>query len=184
MRTLKIGGAFNLRKLSDDDRIVAGYASPSIIDSQGDLIPIETLRAWWGQFIASEYPIITMSHDDVPVGKVRLEYVDSHGTIHKSGVDERGLYVITELRKDTRTANELWKQIEQWGGKGAYSISANIFREPRNEYTPEGKLYHRYEPDGGELNSITIGREGVNEQAIFQIVKLKKPISKRILRVR
>lgn len=182
-RTLKLGGSFELRKLSDTDHVIAGYASPAIIDSEGDLIPIETLRAWWDKFIQSEYPIITLSHDDVPIGKVLLEYTDSFGTIHKSGVDSRGLYVVSELRKDTKTANELWQQIQQWGGRGAYSISANTFTDPKVCFTDQGELYHRYEPASGELNSITVGREGANDQAIFQIVKLKKH-QKRILRVR
>ena len=183
MKTLKLNGVFELRKLSDSDRIVAGYASDWQEDSDGELIPRETQLAWWSKYIQSEYPIITMFHDDVPVGRVLPEFKDSMGVMHKSGVDDRGLYVITQLRKDTRTADELWQQIQQWGGRGAYSISANIFGQPITQTGPKGNTIRIYPPESGELNSITIGREGANDRAIFQIVKLRKP-TKRTLVVR
>ena len=171
---LRTVGSFQLRKLSDDQRVIAGYASIPIIDDDGDLITLEALQDWWSKFIHSEYSIITLTHDDIPIGRVLPEYTDQFGTIHKSGVDTNGLYVVSELRKDTKTADEVWSQIEQWGGKGAYSISANVFNDPKVEFTAEGKMYRRYGPGDGELNSITIGREGANAPSVFQIVKLKK----------
>lgn len=181
-KMLTLSGSLQLRKLSgDEERIIGGYASVPIADSDGDLIPLETLQAIWLKFISSDYPILTMYHDDVPIGRILPEYTDSQGTIHKSGVDETGLYVVGELRKDTKTSDELWGQIAQWGGKGAFSISANVFKEPRPTFTEKGQLVHLYAPDSMELNSITVGKQGANEKAIFQLIKSSK---KRVLVIR
>lgn len=173
-KTLVINGLWHLKKLADDDRIIGGYASWPVIDAEDDMITLDAWRTAWDPFIAGEYPIISVGHEDIPLGKVLPEYTDSHGVTYHSGVDGQGLYVVAKLRKDTKVADETWRQIESWGGQGAFSISAGELNEPQVRFTPEGRFYHEYGSNTIELNAISVGRVGVNPMAGFRILKAPK----------
>jgi len=180
---LRIGGPLQLRKLSDVERIIAGYASTPIIDEEGDLISLDALRTAWQHFIESEFPIISKAHEDVPIGRVLKDYKDRDGVTHTSGVDDKGLYVIAKLRDDTKTANEIWETIKQWGGRGAFSISAEELTSPQFKFNEDGDYYRFYGPKSIQLHAIGVGEEGVNPEAVFQILKAK-PVKKTVKKLK
>lgn len=178
---VSFNGMMQLRKLDEHDRIIAGYASVPVIDTEGDLITLDALRSAWESFIASEYPILSVAHEDIPLGTVLSEYTDKYGTIHKSGVDDRGLYVIGKLRADNKIANEIWQQIQSWGGRGAFSIRAGVLQNPQFAHMDDGTYYSQYGPNSIELHAIGVGREGVNAESSFMILKAKKPSPRKVL---
>jgi len=178
---VSFNGMLQLRKLDEQDRIIAGYASVPVIDTEGDLITIDALRAAWESFIASEYPILSVAHEDIPLGTILSQYVDKYGTIHKSGVDDKGLYVVGKLRSDNKVSNEIWQQIQSWGGRGAFSIRAGVLQNPQYAHTNDGTYYSQYGPGSIELHAIGVGREGVNSESSFVILKAKKLTPRKIL---
>ena len=180
---VSFNGMMQLRKLDEHDRIIAGYASVPIIDTEGDLITLDALRSAWESFIASDYPILSVAHEDIPLGRIVPEYTDKYGAIHKSGIDDKGLYVIGKLRSDNKVANEIWQQIQSWGDRGAFSIRAGVLQNPQYAHTSDGTYYSQYGPGSIELHAIGVGREGVNSESSFMILKAKKPQHKKILQV-
>ena len=50
-------------------------------------------------------------HSDVQVGWALPAYITKSGQIFKSGVDEKGLFFITELRDDTKIAKRVADQV-------------------------------------------------------------------------
>jgi len=112
------------KRFSDQGRfIVAGYASVEVVDSQNELIPISALKAAWDQFIGNEeFAHANLMHSNIPVGKILREYKDSKGHMWKSGVDDQGLFIVSEVRDDIKKGNETRDLIEKERLTG-YSIA-------------------------------------------------------------
>ncbi len=130
--------AFAIRKLdiqdSDNRRYIAGYANVAgVRDSQGDVVTLEALQKAWEKWRQNpDYCILSFLHSNIPLAKVVFESVtDSEGKIHQSGVDETGLYLVSQIRDDTTIAAEMWNKIEQKEYRG-YSIAGkNLNPQPR-----------------------------------------------------
>ena len=63
-------------------------------------------------------------HSDVQVGWALPAYITKGGQIYKSGVNNKELFFICELRDDTRIAERVAKQIED-GKLRSYSIAGS-----------------------------------------------------------
>ena len=149
-------------------RIVAGYASVEVIDKQGEIIPVEALKKAWLKFKANpDYAHCMVMHSNIPVGKVIFEkVVDSEGREHQSGVDDIGLYIVSELRDDIKKANETWEAIKE-GRITGYSIGGEALLKTR---VCEGdRCYIRI--DDLELHEISYVDRPANEPSRFTILK-------------
>lgn len=164
------------KKFSDEGKfIVAGYASVEVVDSQNELIPIPTLKNAWSKFIENEdFARINLMHSNIPIGKVLREYTDSKGHVWKSGVDDQGLFVVSEIREDIKKGRETKKLIQDDRLTG-YSIAGEALA---TSIVKDTKPYTRI--DELELHEISCVDRPANEPSVFTIVKRKKRTSEEL----
>ena len=82
--------------------VVGGPASVELVDREGHLITTNAMRKAFDKYMANFRTRNAMVlHSDVQVGWALPAYISKAGQIFKSGVDDKGLFFITELRDDT-----------------------------------------------------------------------------------
>jgi hypothetical protein len=92
---------------SDGKRIIAGYANVAIIDLENQYIPLAVLQKGIQSLLAdSSYANLMIMHKNIQIGKI----IPSYGK-YKTGVDSKGLYIVCEVRKDIKVADEIWGSI-------------------------------------------------------------------------
>ena len=153
---------------SDNDLVIAGYASVEMVDKQGDLITRGALRdAFDGFMKADGYRNVQLAHSNIQVGEVINNYTDNDGRVWKSGVDDAGMFVVIKLRDDIEKAREVANEIRKGALRG-FSIGGQAFKRMRKsdnshgDYTEISKL---------ELHEVTICEKGINPEATFRILK-------------
>lgn len=158
------------KQFEDEDRfIVAGYASVEIIDSQNELIPVKALKDAWEGFIKNEeFAHCNIMHSNIPVGKVLKSYADKKGNIWKSGVDDKGLFIVSEVRNDIRKGEQT-KELITNGRLTGYSIGGEALA---SSTVCEDKCYTRI--DKLELHEISYVDRPANEASIFTVVKAEQ----------
>jgi len=110
--------------LSEDDRIVAGWASVEILDSQGDIIPIEEIeRAMY--ILMDRGGQILYGHGNKPIGKILKWDIRKHPE-----ADANGLWVVAKIYKDYPLDDEVWRLVKEGQLKG-FSIGAQGRKEKR-----------------------------------------------------
>ena len=156
---------------SQDDLIIAGYASIEMVDKQNDLITLKALEEAVEKFMdKNEYRNVMTNHSNVQVGEVVNKYRDSKGQVYKTQVDDVGFFVVIKLRDDIEKAKEVSRDIRQ-GTLRSFSIGGQALekRTVRNqemgEYNEISKL---------ELHEVTICEKGINPEAKFDILKQDK----------
>jgi hypothetical protein len=84
---------------TDDDLIIAGYASSESIDSHGQIMDMESMRKAWGAFMKN--PVIRFMHglDKVPgaIGRVINEYTDPSGETYRTNFDGAQPFVVAKI---------------------------------------------------------------------------------------
>ena len=150
--------------------VVAGYASPVIIDLEGHRIGHKTLADDLPRFLADDgrYANANVMHSNVTIGRVLPEFTAPDGKQYKTEVDDVGLFAVVEVRTDEAApavCEQVIKDIEN-GTLRSFSISGNASNP---KFICEGD---RCFYDIGELQllEITICSEGVNQQAKFDII--------------
>ena len=152
-------------------RIIAGYANVAdIVDSQNEKMTRKCLTETWEKFKSNpEFCLINFSHSNLPLGKVLFDPIeDSNGEVHQSGMDERGLYVVSEIRSDINAANAVWKQIEKGVIKG-YSIAGEHTSPSKIECNGTGECYTV--PQSSELWEISVVDSPANKVSLFNMLK-------------
>jgi len=110
--------------LSEDDRIVAGWASVEILDSQGDIIPIEEIeRAMY--VLMDRGGQILYGHGNKPIGKILKWEIRKHPEANANG-----LWVVAKIYKDYPLDDEVWRLVKEGQLKG-FSIGAQGRKEKR-----------------------------------------------------
>ena len=118
-----IKGSFDIitKSETDDKRIIAGYASVIELDQENHIIPKETLEAGIKPLLEdSDYSNLMLLHQNIQVGKILKGYKEL-----KTHVDDMGLFIVAEIRKGLKTADEVWKAILE-GALQGFSIAAEI----------------------------------------------------------
>lgn len=153
---------------SDNDLVIAGYASVEMVDKQGDLITRGALKdAFDGFMKADGFRNVQLAHSNIQVGEVINNYTDNDGRVWKSGVDDAGMFVVIRLRDDIEKAREVANEIRKGALRG-FSIGGQAFKRMRKsdsshgDYTEISKL---------ELHEVTICEKGINPEATFRILK-------------
>ena len=151
----------------DDVIVVGGPASVEVIDREGHMITTKALDEafdnYMGNFRTRNAMVL---HSDVQVGWALPAYITKSGQIFKSGVDEKGLFFITELRDDTKIAKRVADQVHD-GKLRSYSIAGSATATQNIE---KG-LMKVLQVDAMELAEVTICEKGVNQEASFDIIK-------------
>lgn len=151
---------------NDKNRIIAGYASVEIVDSQGELIPIDVLKHAWDRFIGNyDFAHGQLMHTNIPMIQVLKEYVDEDGRVWKSGVDEVGLFIVAKVRDDIKKSDQTWHLIKL-NKLNSFSIGGEALGR---SLMCEDTCFHRI--DELELHEISIVDNPANKAARFQILK-------------
>ncbi len=159
---IKFEGKAKIIKTTDQRRLIGGYASVEVKDSQGETITLEALAEAFPKFMADEkYRNVHVMHSNVEVGKVIPSVVDSEGHLWESKVDDLGLFVVCEVDRQITEADRVWDAIE---------------REDFTMFSIAGEAIHRTGDHGEiidrlELFEITICPRGANPGAKFVIIK-------------
>lgn len=141
------------------ERIIAGYASVVIVDSQNQLITKEALEDALERFMKSDYRNIMIEHSAIQIGEV-IEKWNSYST----HVDDNGLFIVAKLRDDLEIANEIWDRILK-GKLHSFSIHAEV---PKNGTHKEGDVLVI---DKLNLFEISVTDSPANDESNFIVVK-------------
>jgi len=157
-----------IRKIDEENHIIAGYANVGdIVDNQNELITIDALKNAWKKFWGNrKFAHINLMHSNIPVGEVLEKFTEKDGTVHTSGVDNTGLYIISKIRDDIKKGKETWDMIKR-GVLKAYSIAGEALKrllqcEGDNCYKQINEL---------ELHEISIVDTPANKPSTFTILK-------------
>ena len=154
-----------------DPIVIGGPASVQLVDREGHLITTGALDRAFKNFMKNIRTRNAMVlHSDVQVGWALPAYISKGGQIFKSGVDDRGLFFICELRDDTAIAKKVADQIHK-GMLKSYSIagSATAVTNMTKGLTPYMQV------DDMELAEVTVCEKGVNQGASFELLKAELP---------
>ena len=121
---MDIYGNIRIVDKSDNRKIIAGYASLAVIDTENEYIPVEVLKEGLNTLMTDEsYSNIMIVHKNIQIGKILKEFGDL--TTH---VDDDGLFVVAEIRDDLEIAKATWMKIESGEIQG-FSIGGEIIEE-------------------------------------------------------
>ena len=156
--------------LKSDNLVIGGYASIEIVDKQNDLITLEALEKAVQDFMSEKsYRNVMSNHSNVQVGEVIEQYRDSNGSLHKTGVDGVGFYVVIKMRDDIEKAKEISRSIRK-GTLRSFSIGGQAISKKQRTSDEFGEYN---EIDRLELHEVTICEKGINPEAKFDILKME-----------
>jgi len=116
-----------------------------------------------------KYRNVMSNHSNVQVGEVIEKYRDTNGTLHKTGVDDVGFYVVIKLRDDIEKAKEISRSIRK-GTLRSFSIGGQAISKKQKTSDEFGEYN---EIDRLELHEVTICEKGINPEAKFDILKME-----------
>ena len=165
---LKADNDYEFTILKSDELIIGGYASIEIVDKQNDLITIDALDEAVKKYMGEKkYRNVMSNHSNVQVGEVVEKYRDKNGTLHKTGVDDVGFYVVIKMRDDIEKAKEINRGIRK-GTLRSFSIGGQAISKKQRTSDDYGEYN---EIDKLELHEVTICEKGINPEAKFDILK-------------
>ena len=151
--------------------VIGGPASVELIDREGHLITTNALKKAFKKFMENFRTRNAMVlHSDVQVGWALPAYITKGGQIFKSGVDDKGLFFICEVRGDTKIAKKVEEQINE-GRLKSYSIAGSATKV---ENMQKGLMPYM-QVDEMELAEVTVCEKGVNQGANFELLKAEVP---------
>jgi len=152
---------------NDDSLIIGGPASIELVDREGHLITTKALEKAFYKYMKNFRTRNAMVlHSDVQVGWALPAYISKGGQIFKSGVDDKGLFFITELRNDTKISQKVMEQINA-GKLKSYSIAGSATKTQNIQKGIQSIM----QVDELELAEVTVCEKGVNQEASFDIIK-------------
>jgi HK97 family phage prohead protease len=148
--------------------VVGGPASVEVVDREGHLITTDALKKAFKKYMKNfRGRNVMVMHSDVQVGHALPVYISKAGNVFKSGVDDKGLFFIAEMRDDTKISNRVRDQIEK-GGMKSYSIAGSATKSKDIKKSDGSSIL---QVDDMELAEVTICEKGVNQNAHFELLK-------------
>lgn len=131
-----------LTKATEENVVVAGYASWDCVDNEGDIFTVQAQVKALNRFFNSppENRLITVDHGrglagEINIAKPILNFTDSSGQEYFSHVNERGTYLISQLRNDDMKAVQYFRAKAKAGGLTGYSVNSFVLeRDPANNH--------------------------------------------------
>lgn len=156
----------------DQDLIVAGYASPQVVDREKHLITKKALFEDLDRFLAvPEYRNAMLLHSNVQVGTVLPFWTNPQtGETYTTHVDEIGLFAVIKVRTDKyrpNIVNQVIKDVQE-GKIASFSISADAPFDSRRYECVDGTCF--WVIDKIEYYEITLCETPVNQDANFTIL--------------
>jgi len=156
----------------DYELVVAGYASPQIIDREKHLITKEAMQNDLPRFLAHpHYRNAMIVHSNIQVGEVLPRWTNPKTNEEfETKVDDIGLFVVVKLRTD-KYRPEICEKVEkdiQAGKLSAFSISGDAPFDSRRHVCHNGTCF--WIIDKIIFYEITICEQGVNQDAKFAIL--------------
>ena len=107
-------------------RIVGGFASVSMVDREGQKIPVFALRKAVSEFMKdSHYRNVNIFHSDVTCGRILPKWTNPEtGETLRTEVTDTGWWVLAEVRDDIDIANKIWEEILK-GNIRSFSIAGS-----------------------------------------------------------
>ena len=165
---------------TDRDIVVAGYASPQVVDREKHLITKEGMIKDLPRFLAEPmFSNAMILHSNVQVGVVLPEWTHPEtGKVYKTSVDDIGLFVLIKIRTDRFRPKIIDKVIEdiEKGNLKAFSISGDAPVDSREHKCADGECF--WVIPTIEFYEITICEEGVNQGAKLMILNKGCPDGK------
>jgi len=147
-------GNIKIIEKSDNKRVIAGYANIAVVDLEDQFIPIETLKKGIESLLKDpHYSNLMLVHKNIQIGKIIPKFGEL--TTH---VDDKGLFIVAEIRRDIKTADEVWESILNKDING-FSIGCEV-------------LEHHEECDDNKC--ITV----LDEINIFEVSVCTHPVNK------
>lgn len=137
-------------------RIIAGYASVIEVDLENQIITKEALTDALDKFMKEKNRLVTLEHQAIPVGEIIPEYGE-----YKTHVDDKGLFIVVEVRKDLEVANEVWDKIIK-GELDGFSIHGEVLDSYVKNNVKIIKKMNLYE--------VAICKSPVNENSRFEVI--------------
>lgn len=152
--------------------VVGGPASVEGIDHENHLITTEALDVAFDAFMKNFRTRNCMVfHSDVQTGWALPAYITKTGKVFKSGVDQNGFFLVSELRSDTRVAKRLVEEVID-GNILSYSIAGSA-----TDIEVVNKGVQRFmQVNALELAEVTYCEKGVNQGAHFNILKSQQDV--------
>ena len=157
--------------LKEDPMVVGGPASVEMIDHEGHLITAAALSKAYDKYM--ENPMtrnVMVMHSDIQVGWALPAYIGRNGQVFKGGMNDKTLFFISELRKDTKISKKVTEQINK-SKMRSYSIAGSAIKTEN----VAGNIVKGESPymrvDELELAEVTICEKGVNQGAGFDLIK-------------
>jgi len=155
------GGLEVVNKSDDGRRVIAGYASVAVVDDDNQYIPPKVLEDGLRTLMADEsYANLMVVHHNIQIGKLLSEYKDL-----QTKVDDKGLFIVAEIRKDLETANSIWSKILNGIMKG-FSIGGEIIE--KHNHCDEDRCYEMI--DKINLFEVSVCSNPINSPSGFEIV--------------
>jgi len=122
---MKIKGNFEVIAKSKSDRVIAGYANVTVLDTDNDFIPPEALEKGLESLFEDEghYANVMVVHNNIQVGRIIPEY-----GAYKTHVDKNGLFIVVKIREKLRYADLVWEKILS-GELNAFSIAGEVIEK-------------------------------------------------------
>jgi len=152
-----------------NNRVMDTYISAPIVDKQGDMIPTETLKDSMDFFM--KYGIYAYKHDEIPIGQPLAWKVKDGKVLLRVGIHNK-----------LDMHNKVWKEIQEFGSKGASSIRGEALNQ--NQVCPPGESCFTKIDKLGLWSVSWVGDSPANPEATVQSVSMakeeEKPKAKKI----
>jgi len=143
--------------------IIAGYASVDVVDKDNERIRPEALKEAFERMMKRKSRRnLMLHHQNIQIGELLPKFVDKNGKVWKSGVDNKGLFVVAEVFDDTVTGREVIGRMKK-GELMSFSIGGRVLPGGREVRCDDDKCWT--EIVKLELYEITSCEEGKNPKA-------------------
>ena len=165
--TDNIADIISSNKALTSRRIIGGYSSVSIVDREGQKIPIPALKDAAANFMKNVYARPAMVfHSDVQIGRVLPYWTDpDSGKTMTSHVDGTGWYTLVEVRDDIEIADKVWAEVLK-GNIRSFSIAGSSKEKLRKQ--ENGINFEQV--NSLEIYETTLCEIPVCQEAKFQVL--------------
>ena len=142
-----------------NSRVMDTFISSPIVDKQGDMIPTETLKESMNFYM--KYGIYAYKHDEIPIGQPLAWRIKDGKVLLKVGIHNK-----------LDMHDKIWKEIQQFGSKGASSIRGEALSQ--NQVCPPGESCFTKIDKLGLWSVSWVGDSPANPEATVQTVSMAK----------
>ncbi|MHC1572165.1 MAG: HK97 family phage prohead protease [Methanosarcinales archaeon] len=143
--------------------VIAGYASVNVVDKDNEKITPEALKEAFEKMMKRKSRRnLMLHHQNIQIGEILPKYVDKNGKVWRSGVDEKGLFIVAEVFDDTVTGREVIERMKK-GELMSFSIGGRVLPGGREVKCDEDRCWT--EIVRLELYEVTSCDQGKNPKA-------------------